>query len=89
MNKEDYLVHELKILKEALAFAKANDKIGVIAKFVELCAYQEKVMESEAHDATTEVIRNAQRYARCKVQFGNDESIKGKPNQEDYQGKES
>jgi hypothetical protein len=88
MNKEDSLVKELQILKEALAFAKANDKLGVIAKFVELCAHQEKVMESEAHDATIEVIRNAQRYARCKVQFGDDEGNQGKPNQEDHQGKE-
>ena len=89
MNKEDSLVKELKILKEALAFAQANDKLGVIAKFVELCAHQQEVMEQEAHDATTEVIRNAQRYARCKVQFGNAQSIEGKPHQENHQGKES
>lgn len=89
MNREEYLANELKILKEALAFAQANDKIGVIGKFVELCAYQEKVLEEEAHDATIEVIQNAQRYARCKVQFGNDEGYQGKPNQKDHQGKES
>lgn len=89
MNKEDSLVKELKILKEALALAQANDKLGVIAKFVELCAHQQDVMEQEAHDATTEVIRNAQRYARCKVQSRHDEGDQGKPNQEDHQGKES
>ena len=88
MKKEDSLVKELKILKEALAFAQANDKLGVIAKFVELCAHQQDVMEQEAYDATTEVIRNAQRYARCKVQFGHDEGDQGKPNQKDHQGKE-
>jgi hypothetical protein len=89
MKKEDSLAKELKILKEALAFAQANDKLGVIGKFVELCAHQQNVMESEAYDATTEVIRNAQRYARCKVQFGHDEGDQGFPNQEDHQGKEN
>lgn len=89
MNKEDSLTKELKILKEALAFAQANDKVGVIAKFVELCAHQQEVMEQEAHNATTEVIRNAQRYARCKVQFGHDEGNQGIPNQEDNQRKEN
>jgi hypothetical protein len=89
MKKEDSLVKELKILKEALAFAQANDKLGVIGKFVELCAHQQEVMEQEAYDATTEVIRNAQRYARCKVQSRHDEGNQGKPNQEDHQGKES
>jgi hypothetical protein len=89
MKKEDSLVKELKILKEALAFAQANDKLGVIGKFVELCAHQQEVMEQEAYDATTEVIRNAQRYARCKVQSRHDEGDQGKPNQEDHQGKES
>ena len=89
MKKEDSLVKELKILKEALAFAQANDKLGVIGKFVELCAHQQEVMEQEAYDATTQIIKDAQRYARCKVQSRNDESLKGKPNQEDHQGKES
>jgi hypothetical protein len=89
MKKEDSLVKELKILKEALAFAQANDKLGVIGKFVELCAHQQEVMEQEAYDATTEVIRNAQRYARCKVQSRHDEGDQGKPHQEDHQGKES
>jgi hypothetical protein len=89
MKKEDSLVKELKILKEALAFAQANDKLGVIGKFVELCAHQQEVMEQEAYDATTEVIQNAQRYARCKVQSRHDEGDQGKPNQEDHQGKES
>lgn len=89
MNKEDSLLKELKILKEALVFAKANDKQGVAEKFIELCAHQHEVMEQEAHDATTEVIHNAQRYARCKVQSRSDESNQGKPHQEDNQGKES
>lgn len=89
MNREEYLAEELKILKEALAFAQANDKLGVIAKFVELCAYQEKVLEEEAYDVTTQVIRNAQRNARCEVQSRHDASIETKPNQKDHQGKES
>jgi len=89
MKKEDSLLKELKILKEALALTRANDKLGVIGKFVELCAHQQDVMEQEAHDATTEVIRNAQRYARCKVQSRHDEGNQGKPNQEDHQKKES
>jgi hypothetical protein len=88
MKKEDSLVKELKILKEMIVLVKANDKLGVISKFEELCDHQHSTMESEAYDATTEVIRNAQRYARCKVQFGNDEGDQGKPNQEDHQGKE-
>jgi hypothetical protein len=88
MNKEDSLIKELKILKEMIVLVKANDKLGVISKFEELCDHQHNTMEQEAHDATTEVIRNAQRYARCKVQFGNDEGNQGKPNQEDHQGKE-
>jgi hypothetical protein len=89
MNREDSLAKELKILKEALEFAKANDSLGVAEKFVELCAHQHEVMVQEANDATIEVIRNAQRYARCKVQSRNDEGNQGKPNQEDNQGKES
>jgi hypothetical protein len=89
MNKEDSLLKELKILKEAIALTRANDRLGVLGKFAELCAHQQEVMEQEAHDATTEVIRNAQRYARCKVSFGHDASHQGKPNQEDNQGKES
>jgi hypothetical protein len=89
MNKEDSLLKELKILKEALRCAKANDKQGVAEKFIELCAHQHEVMEQEAYDATTEVIHNAQRYARCKVQSRHDEGDQGKPNQEDHQGKES
>ncbi len=68
MNKEDSLVRELKILKEALAFAKAGNTEGVVEKFAELCAHQQYVMEQEAYYATNEVIRNAQRYARSKVQ---------------------
>jgi hypothetical protein len=68
MNKEDSLAKELKILKEALALAKAGNAEGVAEKFVELCAHQQYVMEQEAYDATNEVIRNAQRYARSKVQ---------------------
>jgi hypothetical protein len=89
MSKEDSLEKELKILKEALRCAQANDAEGVADKFVELCAHQQEVMEQEAYDATTEVIRNAQRYARCKVSLRHDEGNKGKPNQEDHQGKES
>jgi hypothetical protein len=68
MNREDSLTKELKILKEALAHAKAGNAEGVAEKFVELCAHQQYVMEQEAYDATNEVIRNAQRYARSKVQ---------------------
>jgi hypothetical protein len=89
MNKEDSLIKELKILKEMIVLVKANDKLGVISKFEELCDHQHNAMEEEAHDATTEVIRNAQRYARCKVQFGHDEGDQGFPNQEDNQGKEN
>lgn len=89
MKKEDSLAKELKILKEALAYAQANDKLGVIGKFVELCAHQQNVLEEEAFDATTQIIKDAQRYARCKVQFGNDEGYQGKPNQKDNQGEES
>ena len=89
MKKEDSLVKELKILKEMIVLVKANDKLGVISKFEELCDHQHNAMEEEAHDATTEVIRNAQRYARCKVQFGHDEGDQGFPNQEDNQGKEN
>ena len=89
MKKEDSLTKELKILKEALRCAQANDSEGVAEKFVELCAHQQEVMEQEAYDATTEVIQNAQRYARCKVQFGHDASNQGVPNQEDNQGKEN
>ena len=68
MNREDSLTKELKILKEALAFAKAGNAEGVAEKFVELCAHQHEVMVQEAYYATNEVIRNAQRYARSKVQ---------------------
>jgi hypothetical protein len=89
MSNKDSLEKELKILKEALRCAQANDSEGVAEKFVELCVHQQNVMEQEAHDATTEVIRNAQRYARRKVSLGHDEGNKGKPNQEDHQGKES
>ena len=89
MKKEDSLTKELKILKEALAFAQANDKLGVIAKFVELCAHQQEVMEQEARDATIEVIQNAQRYARCKVQFGDAQGDKGLKDKKDNQEKES
>lgn len=89
MKKEDSLVKELKILREALRCAQANDSEGVAEKFVELCVHQQNVMEREARDATTEVIRNAQRYARCKVSFGHDEGNQGKSNQKDNQGKES
>jgi hypothetical protein len=89
MNREDSLEKELKLLKEALAFARANDSMGVAEKFMELCAHQHEVMVQEANDATNEVIRNAQRYARCKVQSRNDEGDQGKPSQEDHQGKES
>ena len=89
MSNKESLEKELKILKEALALTRANDKLGVLGKFAELCAHQQEVMEQEVRDATTEVIRNAQRYARCKVQFGHDEGDQGKPNQEDHQGNES
>jgi hypothetical protein len=89
MNKEDSLAKELKLLKEALACARVNDSIGLAEKFMELCAHQHEVMVEEANDATIEVIRNAQRYARCKVQSRNDEGDQGRPNQEDNQGKES
>jgi len=89
MNKEDSLIKEIKILKEIMVLIRANDKLGAIGKFEELCEHQDNVMKEEAHDATTEVIRNAQRYARCKVQFGHDEGNQGFPNQEDNQGKEN
>ena len=89
MKKEDSLVKELKILREALRCAQANDSEGVAEKFVELCVHQQEVMEQEARDATIEVIQNAQRYARCKVQFGHDASNQGIPNQKDNQGKEN
>jgi hypothetical protein len=89
MNKEDSLIKELKILKEMIVLVKANDKLGVISKFEELCDHQHNAMEEEAYDATTEVIRNAQRYARCKVQSRHDEGNKGIPNQKNNQGKES
>jgi hypothetical protein len=62
------LVRELQILKEALTFAKAGNTEGVVEKFAELCAHQQYVMEQEAYYATNEVIRNAQRHARSKVQ---------------------
>jgi hypothetical protein len=88
MSKEDSLAKELEILKQALRCAQADDRDGVIEKFVELCVHQQEVMEQEAYDATTEVIQNAQRYARCKVQFGYDASNQGFPNQKDNQGKE-
>ena len=89
MKKEDSLAKELQILKEAIRFAQAGNEEGVAEKFIELCAHQHNVMEQEAHDATTEVIRTAQRYARCKTQSRPDEGIEGKPSQEDHKGKES
>lgn len=88
MNKEESLIKELKILKEALDLTRANDKLGVLKKFAELCAHQQEVIEQEAHDVTTQVIRNAQRYARGEVQSRYDEGDQGKPHQEDHQGKE-
>ena len=68
MNREDSLAKELKILKEALACAKANDSLGVAEKFMELCAHQQYALEQEAYYATNKVIRNAQRYERSEIQ---------------------
>jgi hypothetical protein len=89
MSKEDSLKKELEILKEALRCARADNRDGVIEKFVELCVHQQEVMEKEAYDATIEVIQNAQRYARCKVQFGDAQGDKGVKGKKDNQGKES
>jgi hypothetical protein len=89
MSNKDSLEKELKILKEALRCAKAGDAEGVADKFVQLCEHQQEVMEQEARDATTQIINNAQRYARSKVSLGYVKGNQGFKNQETDKGKES